>query len=130
MTLRSRTLATDSRVGDSLEKMTLDYSKAAGIGWSMTVRQLRDTGGAPGPSTSPGPWDDSGSRWSSFLPGPGPHLADWSPTPIPAHPASARHASPTPSRPITGPRGSSSPDHSAFQHHLATFLPPGPVLLD
>lgn len=65
---------------------------------------------------------------------------------LPSRPRAASHRSvphphPRPTRPPRntrpprspaphGSRGSSSPNHSAFQHHLATFLPPRPVLLD
>lgn len=52
------------------------------------------------------------------------------PTPTPGPPGLRATRAPDPLPPLTGPRDSYSPNHSAFQHHLATFHSPGQGLLD
>lgn len=89
----------------------------------MTVCGLRVNGGYPGPVLLSRSRDDSGSPSGSFPLGPRPHLARQPPTSSSGPPSLRATCTPYPDPPPTEPRGSSSPNHSAFQHHLATFLP-------
>ena len=99
----------------------------------MTVRGLRVKRGTSGPSIWNylcGPGMTQGVAGAPFLPAQGLISSTRPPSPTPGPPGLRATGAPDPVPLPKGARGGSSPNHSAFQHHRASFLPPRPVLLD